>query len=121
MRLLITRILSLAGVALVAARVPHCKLHYTITQEPKKTHNSNHIVMKDKVILLILGGLGYFSARKLMGHLDGWGDSGEANVWNGQSALPSISSPCYGIIQAGLPPPDHVIAQTALYRAFCNV
>lgn len=77
--------------------------------------------MKNKVILLILGGLGYSYARKLMGHLEGWGDLGEANLWKGQSILHSMSSPCYGSIHAGLPPPYHVIAQTASYQVFCNV
>jgi len=77
--------------------------------------------MKNKVILLILSGLGCSYARKLMGHLEGPDDSGEANLWKGQSVLPSRSSPCHGSNHGGIPPPDHVIAQTALYHAFCNV
>jgi len=77
--------------------------------------------MKNKVILLILGGLGYSYARKLMGHLEGSDDSGEANLWKGQSVLPSMSSPRRCSIHGGIPPPGHVIAQTALYHVFCNL
>ena len=63
--------------------------------------------MKNKVILLILDGLGYSYARKLMDNLEGWLDSGEANLWKGQSILPSVSSPCYASIHTGLTPQDH--------------
>ena len=63
--------------------------------------------MKNKVILLILDGPGYSYARKLMGNLEGWLDSGEANLWKGQSVLPSVSGPCYASIHTGLTPQDH--------------
>ena len=41
--------------------------------------------MKNKVILLILDGLGYSYARQLMGNLEGWVEAGEARVWQAQS------------------------------------
>lgn len=63
--------------------------------------------MKNKVILIILDGLGYSYARKLMGNLEGWVDSGEANIWKGQSVLPSVSGPCYASIHTGLTPQEH--------------
>ena len=34
--------------------------------------------MKNRVILLILDGLGYSYARQLMGNLEGWVEAGEA-------------------------------------------
>ena len=63
--------------------------------------------MKNKVILLILDSLGYSYARKLMGNLEGWVESGEASLWKGQSVLPSVSGPCYASIHIGLTPQDH--------------
>jgi predicted AlkP superfamily pyrophosphatase or phosphodiesterase len=63
--------------------------------------------MKNKVILLILDGLGYSYARKLMGNLEGWVDSGEATLWKGLSVLPSVSGPCYASIHTGLTPQEH--------------
>jgi predicted AlkP superfamily pyrophosphatase or phosphodiesterase len=63
--------------------------------------------MKNKVILLILDGLGYSYARKLMGNLEGWVDSGEASLWKCQSVLPSVSGPCYASIHTGLTPQEH--------------
>jgi|TARA_B110000285_G_scaffold92612_2_gene106025 predicted AlkP superfamily pyrophosphatase or phosphodiesterase len=63
--------------------------------------------MENKVILLILDGLGYSYARRLMGNLEGWVASGEANLWKGQSVLPSVSGPCYASIHTGLTPQDH--------------
>jgi len=106
--------------------MPHCKLHYRVTQELNNTNNMGHIVMKNKVILLILDGLGYSYARKLMGNLEGWVDSGEATLWKGQSAqghhggtdaimrdipiyyFANPNNPIHG------PAQDHVITQTAL-------
>lgn len=63
--------------------------------------------MKNKVILLILDGLGYSYARKLMGNLEGWVETGEAKVWQGKSVLPSVSGPCYASIHTGLTPQQH--------------
>lgn len=45
--------------------MPHCKPGYRVTQELKNINNEAYIVMKNKVILLILDGLGYSYARKL--------------------------------------------------------
>ena len=63
--------------------------------------------MKNKVILLILDGLGYSYARRLMGNLEGWVESGEAQVWKGQSVIPSVSGPCYASIHTGQTPQQH--------------
>ena len=63
--------------------------------------------MKNRVILLILDGLGYSYARQLMGNLEGWVETGEARVWQGQAVLPSVSGPCFASIHTGLTPQDH--------------
>ena len=63
--------------------------------------------MKNRVILLILDGLGYSYARQLMGNLEGWVEAEEARVWQGQAVLPSVSGPCYASIHTGLTPQDH--------------
>ena len=63
--------------------------------------------MSKKIILLVLDGMGYHYARRLMGNLEGWVDSGEAQIWRGQCVLPSVSGPCYASIHTGQTPQQH--------------
>ncbi|MEO0367339.1 MAG: alkaline phosphatase family protein [Pseudomonadota bacterium] len=60
-----------------------------------------------KCILVILDGLGWEISRSLLGNIEGWVASGEANVWKMRSVLPSTSGPCYASIHTGVHPQEH--------------
>ncbi|MEM7359100.1 MAG: alkaline phosphatase family protein [Pseudomonadota bacterium] len=62
-----------------------------------------------KVILVILDGLGFDVARRVLGNIEGWVAAGEARVWKMQSVLPSTSGPCYASIHTGVLPQSHGI------------
>ena len=61
----------------------------------------------NKLILVILDGLGYAQARKLLGNIEGWVASGDAQVWKMLAVLPTTSGPCYASIHTGVPPQQH--------------
>lgn len=63
--------------------------------------------MKNKVLLIIIDGQPWRVARRLMGNLEGWVQSGDARVWRMRSVLPSTSASCYASIGTGVPPQAH--------------
>ncbi|TPJ82584.1 alkaline phosphatase family protein [Mesorhizobium sp. B2-6-2] len=65
--------------------------------------------LKSKLLLIILDGVPYRNWRRLMGNLEGWAQSGEAQVWKMRSVLPSTSACCYASIHTGVSPQIHGI------------
>ena len=63
--------------------------------------------MDNKLLLIILDGVPYRNFRRLFGNLEGWVDSGDAQVWKHRAVLPSISASCYASIHTGVAPSDH--------------
>ncbi len=60
-----------------------------------------------KLLLIIIDGVPYKNWRRLFGNLEGWVESGEAQVAKMRSVLPSTSACCYASIHTGLPPQVH--------------
>jgi predicted AlkP superfamily pyrophosphatase or phosphodiesterase len=60
-----------------------------------------------KLLLIILDGVPYRNFRRLFGNLEGWVDSGDAQVWTHRAVLPSISASCYASIHTGVGPAEH--------------
>ncbi len=76
--------------------------------------------MKNRVLLIILDGQPWRTARRLNGNLEGWVASGEARVWRMRSVLPSISASCYASIHTGVTPQVHgVWSNETLFRVDC--
>ena len=67
------------------------------------------MALATKLLLIILDGVPYRNWRRLMGNLEGWVQSGEAQVWKMRSVLPSTSACCYASIHTGVPPQVHGI------------
>lgn len=63
--------------------------------------------MDNKLLLIIIDGVPWRNFRRLFGNLEGWVDSGEAQVWKHRSVLPSISASCYASIHTGVTPAEH--------------
>lgn len=63
--------------------------------------------MENKLLLLVIDGVPWRHWRRLFGNLEGWVDSGEAQVWKIQAPLPSVSAPCYASIHTGVVPAVH--------------
>ncbi len=70
----------------------------------------------NKLLLIILDGVPYANWRRLFGNLEGWVQSGEAQVWKMRSVLPSTSACCYASIHTGLTPQVHKIWDNADIR-----
>lgn len=64
--------------------------------------------MKAKLLLIVLDGLPWRNWR-YMGNLEGWVQSGTAQMWRMRSVLPSTSASCYASIHTGVPPQEHGI------------
>lgn len=60
-----------------------------------------------RLVLVVLDGLPWRNARRLMGNLEGWVESGEARVWRMRSVLPSTSASCYASLHTGTLPQRH--------------
>lgn len=60
-----------------------------------------------KLVLVILDGLGYAQARRLLGNIEGWVARGDAQVWKMLAVLPTTSGPCYASIHTGVAPQQH--------------
>lgn len=73
-------------------------------------------IMKNKVILVLLDGLGYDMARREMGFLEGAVAKGAARRWKMRCALPSLSRPLYETIHTGLHPYDHGVTSNHTVR-----
>lgn len=65
--------------------------------------------LSSKLLLIILDGVPWRNWRRLYGNLEGWVQSGEANVWKMRSVLPSTSACCYASIHTGVTPQVHGI------------
>ncbi|WP_322097143.1 alkaline phosphatase family protein [Pelagibius sp. Alg239-R121] len=65
--------------------------------------------MSQKVVLIILDGMGWKTARTLLGNVEGWVEKGDASVWKMRATLPSVSGPCYASIHTGVTPQQHGI------------
>lgn len=63
--------------------------------------------MEKKLLLLVVDGVPYKNFRRLFGNLEGWVESGEAQVWKLRAPLPSISASCYASIHTGVTPQIH--------------
>ncbi|WP_315918992.1 alkaline phosphatase family protein [Mesorhizobium sp. SP-1A] len=67
------------------------------------------MALKSKLLLIILDGVPWRNWRRLFGNLEGWVQSGEAQVWKMRSVLPSTSACCYASIHTGVSPQVHGI------------
>jgi len=67
-----------------------------------------------KLLLIILDGLPWRNWRPLMGNLEGWVQSGDAQSWRMRSVLPSLSACCYASIHTGVPPQRHGVLGNAI-------
>lgn len=75
------------------------------------------MALEKKLLLIVLDGLPWRNARRLMGNLEGWVDSGEAAVWKMRSVLPSTSACCYASIHTGVSPQVHgVLSNRSIFR-----
>ncbi len=72
--------------------------------------------MSNKVILVVIDGLKYGTARNHCGFLEGLVESGEARLWKMRAALPSMSAPCYETLHTGLDPAHHGITANSVLR-----
>lgn len=62
-----------------------------------------------KTILILLDGAGYQATRRRAGFLEALCQRNDAQIWQMQAALPSISAPLYETIMSGVSPLDHGI------------
>lgn len=75
------------------------------------------MTLSNKLLIIVLDGQPWRTARQLMGNLEGWVQSGEARVWRMRSVLPSTSASCYASIHTGVPPQVHgVLSNETLFR-----
>ncbi len=75
------------------------------------------MAVKNKVLLIILDGQPWRDARRYMGNLEGWVQSGEARVWKMRAVLPSTSACCYASIHTGVTPQEHnVVSNNSIFR-----
>ena len=72
--------------------------------------------MSNKVILVVVDGLKYRTARDHCGFLEGQVESDKARLWRMRAALPSMSAPCYETLHTGLDPSHHGITANSLLR-----
>ena len=64
-------------------------------------------MLNNKLLLIIIDGVPYRNWRRLFGNLEGWVDSGDAQVWTHRAVLPSMSASCYASIHTGVSPQVH--------------
>lgn len=72
--------------------------------------------MSNKVILVVLDGLAYETAKQCMGFLQGLTEQGKATLYKVQSALPSMSRPLYETILTGVAPAHSGIVHNQIIR-----
>lgn len=72
--------------------------------------------MSNKVVLVVIDGLKYRTARDHCGFLEGQVESGKARLWRMRAALPSMSAPCYETLHTGLDPAHHGITANSVLR-----
>ncbi|HLI13816.1 MAG TPA: alkaline phosphatase family protein [Alphaproteobacteria bacterium] len=69
-----------------------------------------------RVILLLIDGLGYETAVRHCGYLEGLVQAGAARRWRMRTALPSLSRPLYETVLTGLAPHDHGVTSNDVCR-----
>ncbi|WP_419901275.1 alkaline phosphatase family protein [Kiloniella sp.] len=72
--------------------------------------------MSNKVILVIMDGVGYDTALSQCGYLEGMVELGRAQRWKMRTALPTISAAMYETIHTGLSPLDHGVSGNEAIR-----
>lgn len=72
--------------------------------------------MSNKVVLVVVDGLKYETARGHCGFLEGQVESGAARRWKMRASLPSMSAPCYETLHTGIDPAHHGITANSLLR-----
>ncbi len=72
--------------------------------------------MSNKVILVIMDGVGYDTALSQCGYLEGMVELGRAHRWKMRTALPTISAAMYETIHTGLSPLDHGVSGNEALR-----
>lgn len=70
----------------------------------------------NKLILVLVDGLGHETAVREMGYLEGAVAHGTARRWRLDCALPSLSRPLYETVHTGLAPHDHGIVSNDIVR-----
>lgn len=65
--------------------------------------------MSDKVILVVIDGLGLPTALEHCGYLESLVAGGKARRWEMQAVLPTLSAPIYETLHTGLAPHEHGI------------
>ncbi|MDF2368190.1 alkaline phosphatase family protein [Sneathiella sp.] len=74
--------------------------------------------MSNKVILIIMDGVGYQTARTQCGYLEGAVNAGLARCWKMKATPPTISASMYETIHTGLTPIAHgITGNTSLRRS----
>ena len=72
--------------------------------------------MSNKVILVIMDGVGYDTALSQCGYLEGMVELGRARRWKMRTALPTISAAMYETIHTGQSPLDHGVSGNEAIR-----
>lgn len=68
------------------------------------------------VVLIVLDGLRYATARACLGYPEALVEAGKAQVYRLRSALPSLSRPLYETLMTGLVPVEHGVTSNAVVR-----
>ena len=76
----------------------------------------NKAAKPSRVVLVLIDGLGYETAVRHCGYLEGLARSGAARRWRLRTALPSMSRPLYETVLTGLTPHDHGITSNEVRR-----
>ena len=72
--------------------------------------------MNGKVILVIMDGVGYGTAVRQCGFLEGSVELGRARRWKMRAALPTRSAPLYETLHTGLAPAEHGLTANEALR-----
>jgi predicted AlkP superfamily pyrophosphatase or phosphodiesterase len=72
--------------------------------------------MSNKVILVVIDGLGFRTCVDHCGYLESLVVSGKARRWTMEAVLPSLSAPIYETLHSGTEPHDHGITSNANIR-----
>ncbi|MCZ4280701.1 alkaline phosphatase family protein [Kiloniella laminariae] len=72
--------------------------------------------MGNKILLVIMDGVGYDTAVSQCGYLEGMVELGRARRWKMRTALPTISAAMYETIHSGLSPIDHGVTGNEALR-----
>ena len=72
--------------------------------------------MSNKVIMIVMDGLGYDTAESCMGFLQGLREQGKATLYKMHCELPSMSRPLYEAILTGVGPADSGIVNNQIVR-----